>query len=87
METTGLDGHTTMVVGFVEDSITPGPGRAGVGALEADPGHGHVVAEPHEVLLEPDLGSVGQLHPGAERIVGDRQQADGDARTSGPARR
>ena len=37
-------------------SMTPGAGRRRLGPLEADAADRHVVAEPHEVVLEADLG-------------------------------
>ena len=56
METTGFDGHTTMVVGVAQGLQHPG-GRAGRGgALEPDAADGDVVTEADEVVLEPDLG-------------------------------
>ena len=64
-------------------SSTPGAGPGRLGPVEADAGHGHVVVEAHEVLLEADLGPVGQLQPGAERVVGHRQQVDADAPRAG----
>ena len=61
-----------------------GPGRGG--ALEAHAADRHVVAEPDEVVLEADLGPrraerarLGQGDPGAQRIVGHRQQPHRDA--------
>ena len=72
-----------MVVASSRTLITEGPGRAAAGALKANPGHGHVVVEPYEVLLESDLRPIGQLNPGAEGIVGDRQQGDGHAKGAG----
>ncbi len=74
MDTTGLEGHTTMVSARSRASSTPGPGRAVVGPLEPDAGHRDVVAEPHEVLLKADLGPSTSCTPGAEGIVGDREQ-------------
>ena len=76
MDTTGLEGQTTMMSASSRASSTPGPGRALVGPLEPDAGHGHVVAEADEVLLEADLGPVHQLQPGAERVVGHRDDVD-----------
>ncbi len=60
-----------------------GPEHAGrrpglIGAVEADIGDGHVVAEPDEVLLEADLGPVGQPEVGADGIVAHRDDAHPD---------
>ena len=81
METTGFDGQTTMVSACTRDSITPGAGRAAVCPLEADAPDGHVVAETDEVVLEADLRpgraqrtGLGQGDPGAQPVVGHRQQ-------------
>ena len=71
METTGLDGQTTMVSARVQGFEHTGTRARLLRPLEPDAGHGDVVAEADEVLLEPDLGSVHQLQPGAERVVGD----------------
>ena len=87
MDTTGLDGHTTTVSAPAMASSTPGPGRACSAPSNRTAGDGHVVAQLDEVLLEPDLGPVDQLEPGAERVVGHRQQADADAEAMRPARR
>ena len=76
METTGLDGQHHDGLGGVQGLEHPGPGPGPLGPFEPDPGHRHVVAEPHEVLLEADLGAVDQLQPGAEGVVGDRHQPD-----------
>ena len=61
METTGLEGQTTMASASCEGLEHAGPGTGPVGPLEPHPGHGHVVAEADEVLLEADLGPVHQL--------------------------
>ena len=44
------------------------------------------MAQPHEVLLESDLGSVGQLEAGAEGVVGHGHQADAQPPRAGQLR-
>ena len=70
--------------------MTPGAGRAVLGAVEAHAAHRDVVAEPDEVVLEADLGPgraqrarLGQRDPGAQRVVGHGQQPHRDAAPAG----
>ena len=86
METTGFDGHTTIVSASSERLHDPRRRAGRRGALEAHAAHRHVVAQADEVVLEADLGPgraqgarLGQRDAGAQRVVGHRQQAHRDA--------
>ena len=69
------DHHGIGVEQGVEDA---GSGRAPFGPLEADGLDGDGVLTAHEVLLEGDLRSAEQCHPGANGIVGHGKQPGAD---------
>ena len=60
-------------------SSTPGAGRADSASSKRTLETATSWWQAHEVLLEGHLGAVGQLHAGADRIVGHRHQVDVDA--------
>ena len=95
METTGFDGHTTMMSAPSSDASTPGAGLVAGAPSKRTSRTGTSWLQAHEVVLERDLCSgrpqrarLRQCDPCAQRVVGHRQQPNGDAaagRTAAPS--